>query len=819
MERLESKVEECNFLAKPSIKAEKLSYIKGSKPIYANLFKITIEKNWVIYKYPVSFLPEIAKDNPRMKRALFAIAEPQIKKVYGECFLSGEMLYSFSEVKEKQEFPFKARGEIDYKFVIDPYTNCFSINDENPLQNPAIKQIYELIFKEILRANPHLEFYRNLFVKSNEVKSISSNRNKIDFYPGFASSIIYTPYGPFLNVTIKNKILSTSTCYEIILTKKRSKGKFTKEEEEEIREYFSGRSVKTTYNRKNYVIDDVSFDKTPKTTTINKDGNNLVLVNYYKVAHGITIKNVDQPLLVVNKIGSNNEKITLYIVPELCKIAGIDDTVTKDGQFMKALAAYTKLTPKERVAKTNDFFHLINESTQRVITDKKSKVINKELSSLEKKKIFQLNLLPAEKNNFTANYMETPTLTAGKNKQISAEERKPVAVSLSKDLTNWLCVYHKDNFNDANLMLESLQKASKSYEIKVSDPEWLEMNSMKADDWKDNVDDYIKQKKYDIVVFILDNYLDKLYKEIKKHSLSFAGYNSQVIKPESLNRNAMSVASKILLQINYKLGGYTYKVNFAKDVTKQNLMIVGIDSSHIAGKRTGVAMVATMNNDFTEYYNKIDIIPESKKETLVFCVASFLKEAISKYYEANKKRNSKTLVPSGIVIYRQGVSREQKLFLKSEEKAIRDFLNGVDEDGMLKSSPIPYFYVLVNTKTNYKFFESTKQKNVVDYLNPSAGLLVMDDVTDPNFFEFYIQPQIVTQGTATPTCFHVAFGNMKSPEIIPKLTYDLCFLYANWQGPVRVPGPLKAAEKLSKMTAKFTKAELNEKLKTSQAYL
>ena len=95
----------------------------------------------------------------------------------------------------------------------------------------------------------------------------------------------------------------------------------------------------------------------------------------------------------------------------------------------------------------------------------------------------------------------------------------------------------------------------------------------------------------------------------------------------------------------------------------------------------------------------------------------------------------------------------------------------------------------------------------------------MDDVTDPNFFEFYIQPQIVTQGTATPTCFHVAFGNMKSPEIIPKLTYDLCFLYANWQGPVRVPGPLKAAEKLSKMTAKFTKAELNEKLKTSQAYL
>lgn len=819
MERLEAKTEECKFLAKPSINTNKLSYLTGTRPIYVNLFKISIEKNWVIYKYPISFAPEVAKDNPRMKRALYSVVEQQVKKIYGECFMSGEMLYSFNEVKDKQQLPFKGR-EIDYTLIIDPFTNRFKINDENPLQNPAIKQIYELIFKEVLRANPNLEFYRNLFVKTNEVKPISSSKNKIDFYPGYLSSIIYTPYGPFLNVSIKNKIISYSTCLEIMMTKKRSKGKYTKEEEEEIREYFCGRSVKTVYNKRNYVVDDISFDKSPKNTTLNKDGNNIVLSNYYKVAHGITLQYPDQPLFVVNRMGSNNENVTLYILPELTKLAGIDDTMTKDGQFMKALAAHTKLTPKERVGKTNEFLHLINESTQRVIKDKKTnKVLNKELSSLEKKKIFQMNLIPSEKNKFNANYIETPTLLAGKNKQISPDERKPAPVSTSKDLTNWLCVYHKDNFDDANLMLDSLKRASKSYDIKVADPEWLEMNSLKAKDWKDNVEDYIKEKKYDIVVFILDKYLENLYKDIKSHSLTYMGYRSQVIKPESLHKNAMSVASKILLQINYKLGGCSYKVNFPKEITSQNLMIIGVDSSHIPGKRTGVAMVATMNNDFTDYYNKIDIISETKKETLVFCVSSFIKEAIHKFYESSKKRNAKNLVPSGIVIYRQGVSREQKNFLKEEVKLISDFLNGTDEEGMLKKNPIPYFYVLVNTKTSFKFFEETKQKNVVDYLNPAAGLLVMDDVTDPNFYEFYIQPQVVTQGTATPTCFHVAFGNMKTPEIVPKLTYDLCFLYANWQGPVRVPGPLKAAEKLSKMTAKYTKAELNEKLKCSQAYL
>ena len=37
-------------------------------------------------------------------------------------------------------------------------------------------------------------------------------------------------------------------------------------------------------------------------------------------------------------------------------------------------------------------------------------------------------------------------------------------------------------------------------------------------------------------------------------------------------------------------------------------------------------------------------------------------------------------------------------------------------------------------------------------------ILVHDGVTNPNFFEFYIQPQEVTGGSATPTCYHVAFG-------------------------------------------------------------
>jgi aubergine-like protein len=237
-------------------------------------------------------------------------------------------------------------------------------------------------------------------------------------------------------------------------------------------------------------------------------------------------------------------------------------------------------------------------------------------------------------------------------------------------------------------------------------------------------------------------------------------------------------------------------------VNERKLMIVGVDSSHVKKKGTGVAMVATINDTFTDFYNKEDIINEdNNKEQLQYCVSSFIEEAVEVY-----KKNNNNQKPKGIIIYRQGVSLEQKEYLKTEIQQI---------DMTCETKGILYYYILVNTKTTFKFFEKSNK----GFSNPGSGLLVIDGVTNRNFFEFYIQPQEVTQGSATPTCFHVAYGNLDFPEMVPKLTYDLCHIYSNWQGTVRIPNVIKAAEKLSKMTAKYTQDKLHPNLSEGQAYL
>ena len=136
----------------------------------------------------------------------------------------------------------------------------------------------------------------------------------------------------------------------------------------------------------------------------------------------------------------------------------------------------------------------------------------------------------------------------------------------------------------------------------------------KYKEWLETVEDYMNQKNnYKFVVFLLDRN-DYIYSKLKKHSLCTNGYISQVIKVKSLKKNAMSVCSKILLQINAKLGGVNYKAKIGKNINDRKLMVIGVDSSHIRGKRTCVAMVATLDNNFTDFYNSEEIIEEKNKE-------------------------------------------------------------------------------------------------------------------------------------------------------------------------------------------------------------
>ena len=785
-----------NFLPKPNINYDKASIWNNKKKVYANLFEIKLTKEIKLYQYPYKVTPEIEDGDTRIREKLFKTMFRKIKADFGQCFISGNLLYSMKKVEEVKTYNcfLYLSGKTEYVMEINKYEQEKLIREQDIHKDPLAKQCIELIIRDILQANPKLEFYKNVFVNTKKKQKIQTDRVSITFYPGFVTSFMETDKGNYLNVTLRSKIIQNESVLDFI---HQFKNLGNKETQNSIRDELSTRSFKVIYAKRNYKISDILFDVNPSTQTFNYQGRTINLIKYYEEAHKLKIKDPNQPLILVKNTDSQGNQNNLYFVPEFCRLSGLEDDATKDGYFMRELAKYTKLEPKVRVQETNEFIKLLQDD---------EKANEESLSSKEKSEYYGIQISPLNEL-FDAYYMNETKLVGGNNRSIQPTDKK-FPILKKKDMVNWLCFYEKSNYDDAESLYKNLDKASKAYGLKIGDPEWVEMqNKSSPTDWKETADEYFgpgKEREFDFVVFLLGKNDNKLYPELKKHSLCTSGYVSQVVKARSMQKKGvLSVCSKILLQLNAKLRGVSYKVNFDNSVKDRKLMVVGVDSSRIKGKKTGVAMVATINDTFTDFYNKENIIKEENyKEQLQYCVSSFIEEAVEVYKKQNKNEK-----PKGIIIYRQGVSLQQKDYLKDEIREI---------DNLCENKNILYYYILVNTKTTFKFFEKNAQNK---YSNPGPGLLIINGVTNRNFFEFYIQPQEVTEGSATPTCFHVAYGNLNFPEFIPKFTYDLCHIYSNWQGTVRVPNVLKCAEKLSKMTVKYMKGELNKNLLIGQAYL
>ena len=784
-----------NFLPNPHIKGKTLDYVKPVG-VYANLFEMKFTKEIKMYQYPYEVIPEISKDNMKIRKELFIEPQRQLKAKYGLYLIDSDSMYSLEKVDDINvvKTSLRLKNEVNkYEIKINKYVNPTVINEKDAMKSEIQKHFIELIVKDILLANPNIERFKDTYIMLDRVETLNIDKfSSVNFYPGFRTSFVETDKGMFLNVVLTHKFIRNKTLLDYM----KNFGDLKKKSiQEDINTELKGRSFKVDYAKRNYIIDEIDFDLNPVNKKLNYEDKTINHIEYYKKAYNIDIKNKDQPLIIVRKKDSKS----IYFVPELCYLVGIDESDTTNKKFMKKVSECTKMDPTQKVLETNEFIQLLQDKTE----DKKT-----HMSSKKKSDHYGIKITPL-KDLFPAYYMKQPQLLDGTGQVFDKYNKE---IKLDKNIINkvkWV-LFYEDNYDEnEKYLLKDFKDASGKYGIKLENPLKVKIPyGAEVDEWIREANKYFGEEKreYDFALFLLgENFY--IYPQLKMHSLCHNGYISQVVKVDTLyNDKIKNICSNILIQINAKLGGSLYKIQIDKALAGKKLMVIGVDSSKHKDKNnygTGIAMVATINDSLSNFYNESKIVKiNDMKDQFHLCISNFIENAL-KVYEKNN--NGKK--PDWIIIYRQGVSKEQKEKLKPEIREI---------DEICSNQNIPYYYIFVNTKSTFKFFEKDKNGK---YSNPQSGLLVLDGVINHNNFEFYIQPQYVNQGSATPTCFHVAYGNLNFPELIPKFTYDLCHLYSNWQGSVRIPHVMKCAEKLSKMTAKYKLNELNKKLEIGQAYL
>lgn len=133
--------------------------------------------------------------------------------------------------------------------------------------------------------------------------------------------------------------------------------------------------------------------------------------------------------------------------------------------------------------------------------------------------------------------------------------------------------------------------------------------------------------------------------------------------------------------------------------------------------------------------------------------------------------------------------------------------------------------VTVHKKINTKFYRFNNQPNqyqnkfIPDLFNPNSGNVILDPLSKKGSYDFHLAAQYVTQGTCNPTLYRVAYDKTNMPEeAIISFTYEQCFNYYNWQGPVKVPACLQNADKLSKLVSMYLKSSVEESVLCNKHY-
>lgn len=215
------------------------------------------------------------------------------------------------------------------------------------------------------------------------------------------------------------------------------------------------------------------------------------------------------------------------------------------------------------------------------------------------------------------------------------------------------------------------------------------------------------------------------YSSIKKKTCVDRAIPTQVIRSKTIEPKGgrgpnMSVATKVAIQMNCKLGGAPWMI----EIPMKGVMTIGYDVCHDARDKSKSygAMVATM--DMTQkpaFFSTVN--RHENGEELSNAVSMNIVKALQKFRERHNA------LPSKIIIYRDGVGDGQLHFVYEHEvkalvKKLEDIYLSAGKGGLCK-----VLFCVVSKRINTRIF---KNQN-----NPPPGTIVDDIITLPERYVSY----------------------------------------------------------------------------------
>ncbi|KAM7391642.1 hypothetical protein PAMP_022319 [Pampus punctatissimus] len=699
-----------------------------------NFFRIISRPRWVLYQYHVDFKPPM--ESRRLRSALlFHHEEPlgSARSFDGTQLFLPHRLHSKETVLHSET----RNGE---KVQI-----TVTLTNELPPTSPVILRILNM-----------QQIGRNYYCPSDP---LNIPQHRLTIWPGYTTTILQYESSIMLCTDVSHKVLRSETVLDFMVNLRQQCG--NQRFPEICTKELIGLIVLTKYNNKTYRIDDIAWDHTPN-NTFKRGDTDISFKNYFKTQYGLDITDGNQVLLVshVKRLGPGGGPPPgpAMLIPELCYLTGLTDKMRADFNIMKDLITHTRLTPEQREDRLNRFVTNIQKNTDaQAELDKWGLNFDKQLLNLTGR------VLPGERIFQGSRSYEYNPWAADWSK-----EMRGIPLISSPPLNNWLLFYTRNNGSKAQTLLQTLSR--------VSGPLGISIQRAVMIQYEDHQESLLRALQHNVgpqtqmVVVVLPSSRKDKYDSIKKYLCVDCPTPSQCVLSRTLSRPQalMTVATKIALQMACKMGGELWSV----EIPLKQLMIVGIDCYHEAGKRSIGALVASLNQGMSR------LVSTTRTGNCV------MKAALKDYLNFNN------CLPSRIIVYRDGVGDGQlHSVVNYEVSQIIDSIKSMGHDYMPKLS-----VVVVKKRISSRFFTHINGK----VSNPPPGTIIDLEVTRPEWYDFYIVSQAVRTGSVSPTHYNVVYDTSGlKPDHMQRLTYKMCHMYYNWQGIIRVPAPCQYAHKLA----------------------
>uniref|UniRef100_A0A182QY29 Uncharacterized protein n=1 Tax=Anopheles farauti TaxID=69004 RepID=A0A182QY29_9DIPT len=749
-----------------------------------NYFRLTRNIDKTISQYYVEFEPPV--EDVRQKFALIraqgALLGPQI--------FDGVSLYLYNKLK-RDELVIEAK---DARSGVQSKLHIRLVGSADMSCEKGL-MVLNLLQRNAMRSLGLLQLGRHFF---DPLAKIAVPQYGLEIYPGYVTSVRQHEQDVMMCVEITHRVMRRDTCYQMMSTIQRQPGSFR----DNFVRAVVGSIVISTYNQKTYRILDVDFGTTPASSFTKADGTSVTFMEYYQARYNVRIRDPRQPMLVTGSSArQKREGFTglLLLVPELCRLTGLTKDMRDDFQLMRSIADHTRLRPDRRMEQLMAF----NERLQN--TPATREVFQFWKVELDRR-ILEVpgRILEQETVVFNGS-----TIPAGRKAEWGQAFRNNRMLE-SVELRRWAILVEGSASRCASDFLRCMMEVAHAMGFRISEPQYIAVRDRSNAAYTNSLTHAAMQDPQ-MVVIVVPNEDTQRYNAIKKLACLNYGIPTQVLKQRTITprggniRSLMSVATKVAIQMNCKLGGIPWTVKNPLS----NVMVLGFDvcTKGVDKSKTYGALVATMYSMGIKKPTYFSVVERrSKGETLSDAIAVNVVKALRTYQSAFGTDKQ----PQRIILYRAGVGDGQLAdVVEHELRAIKQHLQKVSAD---TGHSFQLTVIVVNKRINTRLFRGRE--------NPQPGTIVDDKITLPERTDFFLVSQSVMQGTASPTAYNVIHDESGlSIGQLQVYTYKQTHLYYNWFGTLAIPAVCQYAQKLAHLTANHILQQSDSKLDRLLYYL